>query len=165
MQVIVETQVRPEPNRTAVVDEKAAGAAAAAAPAHDEEEEEEQKEAKAAREKTALPVLVTVLLLVPLLLIISTGLFICWRRNGRSEQLLLLPTHVYASVRAGDRRCLHLQTFRLLLLLEQLATAGGWRMGWRGLRPLQDHVAGAAAGTTNKDSRGSDPQRMFSAAA
>lgn len=95
MQVIVQAEVRPEPNRTAVADEKAA---AEQPQAPEEEEEEEQKEAKAEREKTALPVLVTVLLLVPLLLIISAGLFICWRRTGRSERLLLPFTRVGAGV-------------------------------------------------------------------
>uniref|UniRef100_H2TEM4 Peptidylglycine alpha-amidating monooxygenase n=1 Tax=Takifugu rubripes TaxID=31033 RepID=H2TEM4_TAKRU len=46
-------------------------------------------EREASKEQTALPVLITVLLLVPLLLIVSTGLFICWRRNGKHDQLLL----------------------------------------------------------------------------
>uniref|UniRef100_A0A674PD46 Peptidylglycine alpha-amidating monooxygenase n=1 Tax=Takifugu rubripes TaxID=31033 RepID=A0A674PD46_TAKRU len=80
LQVIVKAEVRPQPNRTAVVDEKAAAAVQPHAP-----EEEEQKEREASKEQTALPVLITVLLLVPLLLIVSTGLFICWRRNDQSE--------------------------------------------------------------------------------
>uniref|UniRef100_A0A674PCQ4 Peptidylglycine alpha-amidating monooxygenase n=1 Tax=Takifugu rubripes TaxID=31033 RepID=A0A674PCQ4_TAKRU len=84
LQVIVKAEVRPQPNRTAVVDEKAAAAVQPHAP-----EEEEQKEREASKEQTALPVLITVLLLVPLLLIVSTGLFICWRRNGKHDQLLL----------------------------------------------------------------------------
>ncbi|TNM92457.1 hypothetical protein fugu_019469, partial [Takifugu bimaculatus] len=80
LQVIVKAEVRPQPNRTAVVDEKAAAAVQPHAP-----EEEEQKEREASKEQTALPVLITVLLLVPLLLIVSTGLFICWRRKDQSE--------------------------------------------------------------------------------
>uniref|UniRef100_H3CNS3 Peptidylglycine alpha-amidating monooxygenase n=1 Tax=Tetraodon nigroviridis TaxID=99883 RepID=H3CNS3_TETNG len=75
MQVIVETEVRPEPNRTWV--EEAAGEQA-----HEEEEEEERREGKAGGGRAALPLLVTVLLLVPLLLIVSAGLFICCRRKG-----------------------------------------------------------------------------------
>lgn len=93
LQVIVKAEVRPQPNRTAAVDEKASAAVQPHAP-----EEEEQKEREASGEQTALPVLITVLLLVPLLLIISTGLFICWRRNGKHDQLLVTVFFPHASV-------------------------------------------------------------------
>lgn len=92
LQVIVKAEVRPQPNRTAVVDEKAAAAVQPHAL-----EEEEQKEREASTEQSALPVLITVLLLVPLLLIISTGLFICWRRNGKHDQLLVTVFFPHAS--------------------------------------------------------------------
>ncbi|XP_068190058.1 peptidyl-glycine alpha-amidating monooxygenase B isoform X2 [Antennarius striatus] len=49
------------------------------------EEEETKRVPKSKREQGVLPAIITALLLVPLLVVVVFGLFICWRKNNRSE--------------------------------------------------------------------------------
>lgn len=46
------------------------------------EEEKNKNAAKVNRGQAALPAIITILLLIPLLLVISIGVFICWRKNS-----------------------------------------------------------------------------------
>ncbi|XP_053267124.1 peptidyl-glycine alpha-amidating monooxygenase [Pleuronectes platessa] len=86
METFVQTKLRPEPNtlKTALVKEKQTLAQQPQVQKETEEEEEEEKKksvVKTKRGEGVLPAVLTTLLLVPLLLVISTGVFICWRRN------------------------------------------------------------------------------------
>lgn len=52
-------------------------------PRPQEEAEEEKKSVpKPNKEQGVLPAIITTLLLIPLLLVISIGVFICWRKNS-----------------------------------------------------------------------------------
>lgn len=48
----------------------------------EKEEDKKKTAAKLNRVSGVLPAIITTLLLIPLLLVISVGLFICWRRNS-----------------------------------------------------------------------------------
>ncbi|XP_034566302.1 peptidyl-glycine alpha-amidating monooxygenase B isoform X2 [Notolabrus celidotus] len=99
VETIIQTKVRPESNvsKTTAVHEKENASPPPLPPrppqklmkTEEEDEEDEKKkkksEAKPIREQGVLPAVITTLLLVPLLLVISIGLFICWRKNNRCE--------------------------------------------------------------------------------
>ncbi|XP_067340274.1 peptidyl-glycine alpha-amidating monooxygenase B isoform X1 [Channa argus] len=83
-----QTKLRPDLNvsKTAVKPEK--HTVAQQPQSHEEAEEEERKQSapKAERAAGVLPVIIiTTLLLIPLLIVITLGLFICWKRNNRYE--------------------------------------------------------------------------------
>lgn len=85
METFVATKVRPEYNmsKTAAIQEKQH---VAKQPRPQEEAEEEKKSgAKPNREQGVLPAIITTLLLIPLLVVISIGVFICWKKNNRCE--------------------------------------------------------------------------------
>ena len=91
METFVQTKLRPEHNtlKTAVVKEKQGVAQQPQAKKETETEEEEEKKksvVKTKRGEGVLPAVITTLLLVPLLLVISIGVFICWRRNRTYER-------------------------------------------------------------------------------
>lgn len=66
---------------TAAIQEKQA-VAQQPQPQEEAEEEKDKSAAKPNGEQGALPAIITILLLVPLLLVISIGVFICWRKNS-----------------------------------------------------------------------------------
>ncbi|XP_078127943.1 peptidyl-glycine alpha-amidating monooxygenase B isoform X2 [Sander vitreus] len=85
METFVQTKVRPEHNmsKTAAIQEKQT---VAQQPQPQEEKDEEKKSAaKPNKEWGVLPAIITTLLLIPLLVVISIGVFICWRKNNRCE--------------------------------------------------------------------------------
>ncbi|XP_068561854.1 peptidyl-glycine alpha-amidating monooxygenase B isoform X2 [Cebidichthys violaceus] len=89
MEAFVRTKVRPEHNvlKTAAIQEKQT-VSLQPQPQEEAAEDEEEKKKSAAKpngEHGVLPAVITGLLLVPLLLVISIGLFICWRRNNACE--------------------------------------------------------------------------------
>ncbi|XP_029025578.2 peptidyl-glycine alpha-amidating monooxygenase B isoform X3 [Betta splendens] len=83
MELFVQSKMRPEHNvsKTAVAPEKQI--ADQQPPPHAAAEEKEKSSAKANGEAGVVPAIITTLLLVPLVLVVSVGLLICWRRNGR----------------------------------------------------------------------------------
>ncbi|XP_037609524.1 peptidyl-glycine alpha-amidating monooxygenase isoform X2 [Sebastes umbrosus] len=91
MEAFVQTKVRPEHNmsKTAAIQEKQTAALQPQPQKEAKEEEEEEEKKKSApkpkKEQGVLPAIITTLLLIPLLLVISIGVFICWRKNNRSE--------------------------------------------------------------------------------
>uniref|UniRef100_A0A3P8WQG2 Peptidylglycine alpha-amidating monooxygenase n=1 Tax=Cynoglossus semilaevis TaxID=244447 RepID=A0A3P8WQG2_CYNSE len=95
METFIQTKTRPGPNasKMAVVKEKQL---TAQQPPRQEQQSQSKEEVKVEemKEKSAVkthkdsgvfPVVMTTLLLVPLLLVISIGLFVCYRRNHQSE--------------------------------------------------------------------------------
>ncbi|XP_042365871.1 peptidyl-glycine alpha-amidating monooxygenase isoform X2 [Plectropomus leopardus] len=86
MEAFVQTKVRPEHNmsKAAAIQEKQT---VAVQPQPQQETEEEKKKMAATpnRGQGVLPAVITTLLLVPLLLVLSVGVFICWRKNNRCE--------------------------------------------------------------------------------
>ncbi|XP_041815917.1 peptidyl-glycine alpha-amidating monooxygenase [Chelmon rostratus] len=85
MQMFVQNKLSPEHNmtKTAAIQEKQT---MAQQPQPLKEAEEKNKSAaKTNRQQGVLPAVITTLLLIPLLLVISIGVFICWRKNNRSE--------------------------------------------------------------------------------
>lgn len=86
METIVQTKLRPEHNvsKTAAVQEKQTVVQQPQPQQKGKEDEEEKKKsaAKLNRGEGVLPAIITTLLLVPLVLVISIGVFICWRRNS-----------------------------------------------------------------------------------
>ncbi|XP_054468876.1 peptidyl-glycine alpha-amidating monooxygenase isoform X2 [Anoplopoma fimbria] len=87
METFVRTKVRPEHNfsKTAAIQGKQA---LSLQPQPQEEPEEEKKKKSAAkpnREQGVLPAIITTLLLIPLVVVISIGVFICWRKNNAYE--------------------------------------------------------------------------------
>ncbi|XP_022600169.1 peptidyl-glycine alpha-amidating monooxygenase isoform X1 [Seriola dumerili] len=89
METIIQTKLRPEHNMStpAAVQEKQTVAQLPQPQKQKEEEEDEKKKsaAKPNRGGGVLPAIITTLLLIPLVLVISIGVFICWRRNNRCE--------------------------------------------------------------------------------
>uniref|UniRef100_A0A3B4YKI1 Peptidylglycine alpha-amidating monooxygenase n=1 Tax=Seriola lalandi dorsalis TaxID=1841481 RepID=A0A3B4YKI1_SERLL len=85
METIIQTKLRPEHNmsKTAAVQEKQAVAQPPQPQKQREEDEDEKKKSavKSNRGGGVLPAIITTLLLIPLVLVISIGVFICWRRN------------------------------------------------------------------------------------
>ncbi|GAA6227220.1 peptidyl-glycine alpha-amidating monooxygenase isoform X3 [Lates japonicus] len=86
MEMFVQTKARPEHNmsKTAAIQEKQS-VAQQPQPQEEAKEEEKKSAAKPNREEGILPAIITTLLLIPLLVVISIGLFICWRRNNQCE--------------------------------------------------------------------------------
>ncbi|XP_049908630.1 peptidyl-glycine alpha-amidating monooxygenase isoform X1 [Epinephelus moara] len=86
METFVQTKVRPDHNmsKTAAVQEKQT-VALQPQPQQETEEEKKKNATKSNRGQGVLPAIITTLLLVPLLLVISVGVFICWRKNNRCE--------------------------------------------------------------------------------
>ncbi|XP_034089161.1 peptidyl-glycine alpha-amidating monooxygenase A isoform X2 [Gymnodraco acuticeps] len=84
METFVQTKLRPEHNmsKAAAVQEKQT---VARHEAYTEAAEKKKSAAQPSRGQAVLPAIITTLLLVPLLLLLSTGLFICWRKNNRCE--------------------------------------------------------------------------------
>ncbi|XP_026154050.1 peptidyl-glycine alpha-amidating monooxygenase B isoform X1 [Mastacembelus armatus] len=86
VETFVQTKVRPEHNtsKTTTIQQKHT---VEQQPQPQEEEEKENKKnaSKPNREGGVLPVVITTLLLIPLLVIISIGALVCWRRNKRFE--------------------------------------------------------------------------------
>ncbi|KAK9533057.1 hypothetical protein VZT92_010410 [Zoarces viviparus] len=86
METFVRTKVRPEHNmsKTAAIQEKQT-VSLQPQPQEKAEEEKKKSAAKPNREHAVLPAIITTLLLIPLLVVISIGLFICWRKNNACE--------------------------------------------------------------------------------
>lgn len=97
METIVQTKLRPEHNvsKSAAVQEKQTVVQQPQPQQkgkEDEEKEGEEKKKSAAklnRGEGLLPAIITTLLLVPLVLVISIGVFICWKRNSTYDSLTL----------------------------------------------------------------------------
>uniref|UniRef100_A0A665WWU8 Peptidylglycine alpha-amidating monooxygenase n=1 Tax=Echeneis naucrates TaxID=173247 RepID=A0A665WWU8_ECHNA len=85
METIVQTKLRPEHNKTAAFQEKQNKAQQPPPQKEEKEEEEKKSGAKHNRGQGLLPAIITTLLLVPLLLVISLGVIICWRKNNQCE--------------------------------------------------------------------------------
>ncbi|KAM9841338.1 peptidyl-glycine alpha-amidating monooxygenase B [Aulostomus maculatus] len=87
METIVHTKVRPGNNisKTAAIQDKQAVAEQPQPQKQQEEKEKEKNELKPNKAQGILPAFITTLLLVPLVLVISIGLFVCWRKNSRHE--------------------------------------------------------------------------------
>ncbi|XP_008299984.1 peptidyl-glycine alpha-amidating monooxygenase isoform X2 [Stegastes partitus] len=85
MEAFVRTNVSPGDNmlKTAVVQEKQTASKQTQPEA--KPKEEKKSAAKPNIEKGVLPAIVTTLLLIPLLVVISIGLFICWKKNSQCE--------------------------------------------------------------------------------
>lgn len=78
MEMIFQAKVKPERlMSTATIKEKQQ-----LQPQPTAEEEKNKIAAKVNQGQAALPAIITVLLLIPLLLVISIGVFICWRKNS-----------------------------------------------------------------------------------
>lgn len=78
MEMFVQAKMRPEHNMTAAIPQKQA----VSQQPRPEKEEKGKIAAKPSREQGALPAIITILLLIPLLVVISIGVFICWRKKG-----------------------------------------------------------------------------------
>ncbi|XP_042250297.1 peptidyl-glycine alpha-amidating monooxygenase isoform X3 [Thunnus maccoyii] len=85
METFVKTKVRPEPNmsKTAAIQQKQT--VSQQSQPQGEAEEEKKSGPKPNKEQGVLPAIITTLLLIPLLLVISIGVFICWRKNNQHE--------------------------------------------------------------------------------
>lgn len=83
MELFVQSKVRPEHNVSKTAAAPEMQTADQQPPDHQAAAEEKEKSAaKPNRESAVVPAIVTTLLLVPLVLVVSVGLFICWRRNS-----------------------------------------------------------------------------------
>ncbi|XP_070844391.1 peptidyl-glycine alpha-amidating monooxygenase isoform X1 [Chaetodon trifascialis] len=85
MQMYVQTKVRPEHNMTKIAPIQAKQTLAEQPQPQEEAEEKKKSAAKPNKQQGVLPVVITTLLLIPLLLVISIGVFICWRKNNQCE--------------------------------------------------------------------------------
>ncbi|XP_029940275.1 peptidyl-glycine alpha-amidating monooxygenase A isoform X6 [Salarias fasciatus] len=103
VETFVQTRVKPDHNKSATVQQKQTDAhppraqlqtqSRPAAAAAAEQQQLKQKSPSSSSSSSSspsrgqglLPAVITTLLLVPLLLVVSIGLFICWRRNSRCE--------------------------------------------------------------------------------
>lgn len=81
MDMFVQTKAMPEHKKTAAIQEKQS-VAQQPQPQVEAEEKKSKSAAKPVREQGVLPAIITTLLLIPLLLVITIGVFICWRKNG-----------------------------------------------------------------------------------
>uniref|UniRef100_A0A671VQY3 Peptidylglycine alpha-amidating monooxygenase n=1 Tax=Sparus aurata TaxID=8175 RepID=A0A671VQY3_SPAAU len=81
MDMFVQTKAMPEHKKTAAIQEKQS-VAQQPQPQVEAEEKKSKSAAKPIREQGVLPAIITTLLLIPLLLVITIGVFICWRKNG-----------------------------------------------------------------------------------
>lgn len=100
MELFVQSKVRPEHNmsKAEAIPEKQT---VDQQPRRQEGAEEKEKEsaAKPNREAGVVPAIITTLLLVPLLLVISVGLFICWRRNSMYDNKTLASALIWLGLR------------------------------------------------------------------
>nr|XP_057916234.1 peptidyl-glycine alpha-amidating monooxygenase isoform X1 [Doryrhamphus excisus] len=85
IETFIQTKVKPEQNISAAVQKK---------PQHLQPQQDEKKKNVSNKEQTLLPVFISVLLLLPLVLLISVGVFFCWRKNHRREDLKMEPSAV-----------------------------------------------------------------------
>ncbi|XP_054612623.1 peptidyl-glycine alpha-amidating monooxygenase isoform X2 [Dunckerocampus dactyliophorus] len=87
IETFIQTKVKPEKNmsKTAAVQKK---------PQHLQTQQDEKKKKVSNKEQTLLPVFISVLLLLPLVLLISIGVFFCWRKNHRREDVKMEPSSV-----------------------------------------------------------------------
>ncbi|XP_027132606.1 peptidyl-glycine alpha-amidating monooxygenase A isoform X2 [Larimichthys crocea] len=86
MEMIIQTKERPEHNLTKMGAIQEMQKVVQQPRPQEEAEKENHKSAKKAnREQGILPAIITTLLLIPLLVVISMGVFICWRNNNRCE--------------------------------------------------------------------------------
>nr|XP_046231091.1 peptidyl-glycine alpha-amidating monooxygenase B [Scatophagus argus]XP_046231092.1 peptidyl-glycine alpha-amidating monooxygenase B [Scatophagus argus]XP_046231093.1 peptidyl-glycine alpha-amidating monooxygenase B [Scatophagus argus]XP_046231094.1 peptidyl-glycine alpha-amidating monooxygenase B [Scatophagus argus]XP_046231095.1 peptidyl-glycine alpha-amidating monooxygenase B [Scatophagus argus] len=85
MEMFLQAKVRPGHNmtKTSAIQEK--HIVAQQRQPQKAAEEEKKSTAKPNRELSVLPVIITTLLLTPLLVVISIGIFICWRKNNKCE--------------------------------------------------------------------------------
>lgn len=84
MDMFVQTKAMPEHKKTAAIQEKQS-VAQQPQPQVEAEEKKSKSAAKPIREQGVLPAIITTLLLIPLLLVITIGVFICWRKNGMHD--------------------------------------------------------------------------------
>ncbi|KAM8744154.1 peptidyl-glycine alpha-amidating monooxygenase B isoform 2-T4 [Acanthopagrus schlegelii] len=84
MDMFVQTKAMPEHKKTAAIQEKQS-VAQQPQPQVEAEEKKINSAAKPIREQGVLPAIITTLLLIPLLLVITVGVFICWKKNNRCE--------------------------------------------------------------------------------
>ncbi|XP_062290046.1 peptidyl-glycine alpha-amidating monooxygenase isoform X3 [Scomber scombrus] len=82
METFIKTKVKPDPNmsKTAALQQKQI-----LAQQPRPQEEDERSVPKPDKEHGVLPAIITTLLLIPLMLVISIGVFICWKKNDRHE--------------------------------------------------------------------------------
>uniref|UniRef100_A0A665TD40 Peptidylglycine alpha-amidating monooxygenase n=1 Tax=Echeneis naucrates TaxID=173247 RepID=A0A665TD40_ECHNA len=92
VRTIVQTKLRPEHNKTAAFQEKQNKAQQPPPQKEEKEEEEKKSGAKHNRGQGLLPAIITTLLLVPLLLVISLGVIICWRKNSMYDSRTVVCT-------------------------------------------------------------------------
>ncbi|XP_028273446.1 peptidyl-glycine alpha-amidating monooxygenase B isoform X1 [Parambassis ranga] len=88
MEALIQTKTKPDHNmsKTSAIHEKQTVAQQQAKPQVETHEEEKKKStAKPNRADGVLPAVITTLLLVPLVVVISVGVFICWRKNNRCD--------------------------------------------------------------------------------
>lgn len=84
MEMIIQTKERPEHNLTKMGAIQEMQKVVQQPRPQEEAEKENHKSAKKAnREQGILPAIITTLLLIPLLVVISMGVFICWRNNSK----------------------------------------------------------------------------------
>ncbi|KAM7369456.1 hypothetical protein PAMP_013723 [Pampus punctatissimus] len=105
-ETVVKTKVRPEPDmlKTAAVRQKQIVAQQPRLQEQAEEEEEKKKSVpKPSKRQDVLPAVITTLLLIPLLLVISIGVFICWRKNSKAVGSLNLG-NFFASHKGYSRQ-------------------------------------------------------------
>lgn len=109
METFVQTKMRPVHNmtKTAAVQQKQA--VAQKPRPHQEALGEKKTSVPKPKGQGLLPAIITTLLLIPLVLVISIGVFICWRKNSMydrddehlsrpKEQLLMQYLHAYISI-------------------------------------------------------------------
>uniref|UniRef100_A0A672HGC9 Peptidylglycine alpha-amidating monooxygenase n=1 Tax=Salarias fasciatus TaxID=181472 RepID=A0A672HGC9_SALFA len=126
VETFVQTRVKPDHNKSATVQQKQTDAhppraqlqtqSRPAAAAAAEQQQLKQKSPSSSSSSSSspsrgqglLPAVITTLLLVPLLLVVSIGLFICWRRNSTNpvpcvtDRLLLPAGKAVGSLNLGN---------------------------------------------------------------
>lgn len=118
MQMLFQTKARPEHNmsKSAAIKEKQV-----VAQPHPQPQEEVVEKTKNAsqqnRKQGVLPAIITSLLLIPLVLVVSIGLFICWRRNSMYSVNCVLTCKLQF-----DWLRTHMKTMKRLLLLLMVMT-------------------------------------------
>ncbi|XP_023142064.2 peptidyl-glycine alpha-amidating monooxygenase B isoform X1 [Amphiprion ocellaris] len=85
MEAYVRTNVRPERNMSKTAAVKEMQSVSQQTQSEAKAKEEKKSAAKPNTADGVLPAIITTLLLIPLLVVISIGLFICWRKNNRCE--------------------------------------------------------------------------------
>uniref|UniRef100_A0A3P8T2A5 Peptidylglycine alpha-amidating monooxygenase n=1 Tax=Amphiprion percula TaxID=161767 RepID=A0A3P8T2A5_AMPPE len=85
MEAYVRTNVRPDGNMSKTAAVKEMQSVSQQTQSEAKAKEEKKSAAKPNTADGVLPAIITTLLLIPLLVVISIGLFICWRKNNRCE--------------------------------------------------------------------------------